>query len=85
MGDSRRTGGEPCGDTEMYSVCLVFLNGADVLCDCHKVWLYKSSGDYSETDITLLLIIGLNDYCDSKMKELDQKHGKVVQVIWVVT
>ena len=32
VGDSRRTGGEPCGDTERYSVSLVFLNGADLLC-----------------------------------------------------
>ena len=39
VGDSRRTGGEPCGDTERYSVCLVFLNGADLvlLCYCHIV------------------------------------------------
>ena len=27
---------------------LVFLNGADLLCDCHKVMLCKSSGKYSE-------------------------------------
>ena len=52
VGDSRRTGGEPCGDREKYSVCLVFLNGADLLCDCHKVMLCKSSGEYSEADIT---------------------------------
>ena len=31
-GNSRRTGGEPCGDREEYLVCLVFLNGADLLC-----------------------------------------------------
>ena len=58
VGYSRRTGGEPCGDTKMYSVCLVFLNGADLLCDCHRVMLCKSSGEYSETDITRLLMIG---------------------------
>ena len=32
VGDSRQTGGEPCSDRERYSVCLVFLDGADLLC-----------------------------------------------------
>ena len=31
-GNSRQTGGEPCGDREKYSVCLAFLNRADVWC-----------------------------------------------------
>ena len=52
VGDSRRTGGEPCGDTERYSVCLVFLYGADILCGVDKVMLCKSSGEYSETEIS---------------------------------
>ena len=51
VGDSRRTGGEPCGDTERYSVCLVFLNGTDLFVYCHEVMLCKSSGEYSEADI----------------------------------
>ena len=42
----------PAVTRKRYSVCLVFLNGADLLCDCHKVWLCKSSGEYSEADIT---------------------------------
>ena len=50
-GDSRRTGGEPCCDREHYSVFLVFLDGADLLCLCDKVMLCESSSEYSETDI----------------------------------
>ena len=32
-GDSRQTGGEPCGDTERYLVCLVSLKRADRFCE----------------------------------------------------
>ena len=54
VGDSHHTGGEPCGDTERWLVCLVFLKRADGVWFCDKVCLYKSSGEYGETDVNCL-------------------------------
>ena len=57
-GCSRQTGGEPCGDMERYSVCLVFLNGADLCVNCYKVMLCNSSGECPNSDISRLLLSG---------------------------
>ena len=76
MGDSRRTGGEPCGDTKRYSVCLVFLNGADLFVNCDKVMLCKSSGECSKSNISSLLFIGSDDSVIPKGDEIDPQHGK---------
>ena len=52
VGVRANTGGEPCGDTERYSVCLVFLNGADVCVNCCKVLLCDSSSECLNSDIS---------------------------------
>ena len=70
MGVRANTGGEPCGDTERYSVCLVFLNGADVCANCCKVILCDSSGEYLNSDISRLLLSGY-DKCCSIYAEID--------------
>ena len=38
--------------TKRYSVCLVFLNGADVCVNCYKVILCDSSGEYPKFGYT---------------------------------
>ena len=60
-GCSRQTGGEPCGDTERYSVCLVFLNGADLCVNCYKVMLCNSSGECPNSDISRLSLSGYDN------------------------
>ena len=53
--------GEPFGDTERYSVWLVFLNEADVCVNCCKVLLCDSSGEYLNSDISRLLLSGYDN------------------------
>ena len=61
MGVRANTGGEPCGGTERYSVCLVFLNEADVCVNCCKVLLCDSSGEYLNLDISRILLSGYDN------------------------
>ena len=71
MGDSRQAGGEPCGDTESYGVCLVFLNGADLCVNCYKVMLCDSSGECPNSDISRLLLSG----CDNSVVLYVRRHS----------
>ena len=60
VGDSRLTGGEPCGDTWSQAVSLVFSKRTDVLQIRDKVLLCASSGKYSETVISCSIVTGIN-------------------------
>ena len=76
MGDSRQTGGEPCGDTERYSVCLVFLNGGDLFVNCYKVTLCNSSGECPNSDIIRLLLSGCDNSVVLCVRRLIPSTGK---------
>ena len=76
MGVRANTGGEPCGDTERYSVCLVFLNGADVCVNCCKVILCDSSGEYLNSDISRLLLSGYDNSVVLYVRRLIHSTGK---------
>ena len=75
-GCSRQTSGEPCGDTERYSVCLVFLNGADVCVNCCKVLLCDSSGECPNSDISRLLLSGYDNSVVLDVRRLIHSTGK---------
>ena len=53
----------------------MFLNGADLFVYCHEVMLCKSSGEYSEVDITWLLIIGCDHSVIPKGRRLIEQNG----------
>ena len=60
VGDSCQMGGEPCGDTWIRAVSLVFSKRTDVLCIGDKVLLCESSREYSETTISCSNVTGIN-------------------------
>ena len=75
-GCSRQTGGEPCGDTERYSVCLVFLNGTDLCVNGYKVMLCNSSGEFPNADISRLLLSGYDNSVVLYVRRLIHSTGK---------
>ena len=48
-----RTGGEPCGGPCSWALSLVFSKRTDVMCIRDKVLLCESSGEYSDTQMTV--------------------------------
>ena len=76
MGVRTKTGGEPCGDTERYSVGLVFLNGADICVNCCKVLLCDPSGECPNSDISRLLLSGYDNSVVLYVRRLIHSTGK---------
>ena len=48
----------------------VFLNGADLCVNCHKVILCDSSGEWLNSDISRLLLSGYRLYFQFQIKEI---------------
>ena len=75
VGDSRQTGGEPCGDTWSRAVSLAFSKRTDILCIGDKVLLCESSGEYSETVIPCSIVTRINEECYFKGRKVGRIHG----------